>query len=145
MIYSAAHKKSESESAPTPASASSPKKPRISSGSTPASTASTPRKSSRLQARGSETGPGATTDDESSSYAAVAASAPAPSEGDAITTPKKEPRMAQIKRSARKSRGVGASSGSEDEMVTATGGVMASPARMTRSRSQGRKLGSDAE
>ena len=134
MIYSAAHKKSSAAS--------------LGKKSTPTASANTtPRKSSRIQAKSEDESEAPTTTSTavsgSGSYAAVAAHEPSSEGAENVTTPKKEPRMNAIRRSARKSRG-GATSGSDDEIV-ATASGSASPARVTRSRSKGRTMGSGEE
>jgi hypothetical protein len=142
MIYSAAHKKSEVTLNKKSSSSSLGKK------STPtASTQTTPRKSSRNQVKSEDEAPSTastTATAGESSYAAVAAHEPTAEGAGNITPPRKEPRINSIRRSARKSRG-GASgtSGSEDEVATASSS--ASPARVTRSRSKGRTSGPGEE
>lgn len=142
MIYSAAHKKSETTLNKKSSSSSLGKK------STPtASTQTTPRKSSRKQVKSEDEAPSTastTATAGESSYASVAAHEPSAEGAGNVTPPRKEPRINSIRRSARKSRG-GASgtSGSEDEVATASSS--ASPARVTRSRSKGRTSGPGEE
>jgi len=142
MIYSAAHKKSEATLNKKSSSSSLGKK------STPtASTQTTPRKSSRNQVKSEDEAPSTastTATAGESSYAAVAAHEPTAEGAGNITPPRKEPRINSIRRSARKSRGgVSGTSGSEDEVATASSS--ASPARVTRSRSKGRTSGPGEE
>lgn len=147
MIYSAAHKKSSEPSLKKKSSASS-----LGKKSTPtSSTQTTPRKSSRnVKSEEEEPSTASTTATASAtdgtSYAAVAAHEPSAEGAGNVTPPRKEPRINSIRRSARKSRG-GASgtSGSEDEVPTATTSASADPARVTRSRSKGRTSGPGEE
>lgn len=139
MIYSAAHKKSETPALKKKSSASS-----LGKKSTPTpSTQTTPRKSSRNQVKSEPEAEALAT--TGTSYADVAAHEPSAEGAGNVTPPRKEPRINSIRRSARKSRG-GASgtSGSEDE-VAATASSSASPARVTRSRSKGRTSGPGEE